>query len=205
MVLSDRRMGRAIAVDLGSLQAVLQSAFMRVGLGIRTRSAAGSDTRCEPLAICASRSITMPVGTRTRERLALRSAALLMVSLSVIGCGRNGPTRRGLIAVRQPNPPNSGSAEAQLQGTLTYADGCTFLVATGNGPVRLLWPSGFTARNSGSKLEVLDANGTVAARVNSSVTVGGGFVSEQDATLSVKDNPNCATRPSFWVDTIRTP
>ena len=80
-----------------------------------------------------------------------------------------------------------------------------FLVATGTGPVCLLWPSGFTARHSGSKLEVLDANGTVAARVNSSVTVGGGFVSAQGATLSVKDDSNCTTRPSFWVDTIGTP
>ena len=198
-------MGQAIAMDLGSLQAVSRSAFTQFGLGIRTRSAARSAPRCLPLAICASSSSTMPVGTRTRERLALRSAALLVVSLSVIGCERSGPTRRGLIAVRQPNPPNSGSAEARLQGTLTHADGCTFLVSTGNGPVRLLWPSGFTARNSGSNLEVLDADGTVAARVNSSVIVGGGFVSAQDAPLSVKDDPNCATRPSFWVDTIRTP
>ena len=130
MVLSDRRMGRAIAVDLGSLQAVLQSAFMRVGLGIRTRSAAGSDTRCEPLAICASRSFTMPVGTRTRERLALRSAALLMVSLSVIGCGRNGPTRRGLIdccETAQPTEQRLGrsatSGNSHVRRWL-YVSGC---------------------------------------------------------------------------------
>ena len=141
----------------------------------------------------------------TSKRLALRSVALLLAGLSVIGCGGSGATPRGLIAVRQPDPPNSGSADARLQGTLTYADGCTYLVATGTGPVRLLWPSGFTARHSGSKLEVLDSRGTVTAQVNSSVTVGGGFVSAQDATLSVEDDPTCTTRPSFWVDTIRTP
>ena len=145
----------------------------------------------------------MAVGTR--KRLSLRPGTLLIVGLSLIGCGGSGATPRGLIAVRKPDPPKIGAADARLQGTLTYADGCTFLVPTGTGPVRLLWPNGFTARHSGSKLEVLDSNGTVTARINSSLTVGGGFVSVQDATLSVEDDPTCASRPSFWVDTIRTP
>lgn len=62
-------------------------------------------------------------------------------------------------------------------GTAIIGDGHTNMLVGGNVPVTVAWPPGFTARRSGSEVEVLDPQGNVVATTGRSYQFNAGYVS----------------------------
>lgn len=61
-------------------------------------------------------------------------------------------------------------------GTAIVANGHPSMLALSDVPVTVAWPPGFTARRSGSQVEILDPQGNVVATTGRSYTFMGGFV-----------------------------
>jgi hypothetical protein len=62
-------------------------------------------------------------------------------------------------------------------GTAIIGDGHENMLVGGDVPVTVAWPAGFTARRSGSEVEVLNAQGNVVGTTGRSYHFLGGFVS----------------------------
>lgn len=71
--------------------------------------------------------------------------------------------------------------EAQLFGTL-IVDGPCLLVDSAEGDVQYqpIWPPGYEINMAGSPIEILDEQGSVAARVGDSVYLSGGEVPQSE-------------------------
>jgi hypothetical protein len=109
-------------------------------------------------------------------------AAALALALCLVGCGGD-PVQ---LLTGEPLGPNSCFASATGTGLLvvdpTYGtaiidNGQHSLVGLGNEPLTVAWRPGFTARRSGSEVEVLDPQGNVVATTGRSYTIDGGLSS----------------------------
>lgn len=113
----------------------------------------------------------------------LRLLITLLLALAVVGCaGRPVPLLTG------PNPfaDNNGTIGCYTNfavGTLvvdaTYGTAITDESIGGSGPVR--WPTGYTGRQSGSDVEVIDAQGHVVARTGNRYQIEGAFTGQNPA------------------------
>ncbi len=110
-----------------------------------------------------------------------RGAATLALALLVLGCG---PSDAEVPIIAGP-PNHTGCFAADAAGLLmvdpTYGtaiigDGHENMLVKGDVPVTVAWPPGFTARRSGSEVEVLDPQGNVVATTGRSYHFLGGFV-----------------------------
>jgi len=119
---------------------------------------------------------------RVTKQLATIVSAL---ALSLVGCGLL-PSHGDPVELVTGDPLHGGCYTAQVAGLLvvdpTYG---TAIVATNHGsmvqlsdmPATLAWPPGFTARRSGSEVEVLGPQGNTVAITGRSYQFWGGYTS----------------------------
>ena len=113
-----------------------------------------------------------------------RIAAAIALALCLVGCGslvRNG---EAVQLVTGP-PDHNGCFAADVAGLLvvdpTYGtaivgNNLPSMVQLSDVPVTVAWRAGFTARRSGSEVEVLDPQGNVVATTGRSHRFSGGYV-----------------------------
>jgi hypothetical protein len=124
-----------------------------------------------------------------------RLAATLAISLLVLGCGLL-PAPVQLVT---GDPLHGGCFTAQVAGLLvvdpTYGTAIVgnhhgSMVQLGDVPVTLAWPPGFTARRSGSEVEVLGPQGNAVAMTGRSYQLSGGLT----AGSGFPDSPTLPTQ-----------
>lgn len=127
-----------------------------------------------------------------------RVAATLVVALVLVGCGTLFP---------EPVLVTGIPAEQTLMMGGNNHGGCLWLRATGllvadpkygtavvtddwasetrptpPTPIPVVWPRGFSARRSGSEVQVLDPRGNVVAVTGNTYRIDGGFVADREPT-----------------------
>ncbi len=111
-------------------------------------------------------------------------AAAVALALCLVGCGWLPPHGDPVEILTAPQD-HTGCFAADAAGLLvvdpTYGtaiigDGHENMLVGGDVPVTVAWPSGFTARRSGSEVEVLDAHGNVVGVTGRSYHFLGGYV-----------------------------
>jgi hypothetical protein len=110
-------------------------------------------------------------------------AATLALALCLVGCGGLLPHGDPVRLITAPHPVCFAADAAGLlvvdptDGTAIIGDGHPNMLVGGDLPVTVAWPPGFTARWSGSEVEVLDPQGNVVGMTGRSYQFLGGFVS----------------------------
>ena len=99
-----------------------------------------------------------------------RGAATLALALLVLGCGPSDAEVQILTAPQDHTGCFAADAAGLLvvdptYGTAIIGDGHENMLVGGDVPVIVAWPAGFSARRSGSEVEVLDAPGNVVVGV----------------------------------------
>jgi len=112
------------------------------------------------------------------------AAILVALALCLVGCGWLPPHGDPVQLITGP-PHHTGCFAADVSGLLvvdpTYgtaivANNHPSMVWLSDVPVTVAWRPGFTARRSGSEVEVLDPQGNVVATTGRSYQFLGGFV-----------------------------
>lgn len=80
------------------------------------------------------------------------------------------------IVIFPTQPADSTGGQADFRGLLVEEDGCLKVVSDPPDDMTypVIWPYGFSWRAEGGKIVVLDAEGTIVARVGERVFMGGG-------------------------------
>jgi hypothetical protein len=108
---------------------------------------------------------------------------VVALALCLAGCGLM-PHRDPVQLITAP-PSHTGCFAADAagllvvdptDGTAIVGDGHPNMLVGGDVPVTVAWPHGFTARRSGSEVEVLDPQGNVVATTGRSYHFLGGGV-----------------------------
>ena len=114
-----------------------------------------------------------------RALLALAAATLM----GACAAGPSAPSRptAGAIALRTQPPQPAGTATAcmaaLLSGTLVRDGVAGLRVRDEQGHShQVIWPNGFSARDDGGRLAVIDQSGTVVAHEGDRVSIGGGEI-----------------------------
>ena len=111
-------------------------------------------------------------------------AAALALALCLVGCGSLVPKGEAVQLITGP-PNHNGCFAADVAGLLvvdpTYGtaivgNNLPSMVQLSDVPVTVAWRPGFTARRSGSEVEVLDPQGNVVATTGRSYRFMGGYV-----------------------------
>ena len=136
----------------------------------------------------------------------MRLAATLAVALLLLGCGALSfgapvPLLTGL-------PPGYENANGPIGCFTNHADGPlivdkqygTAVVDRSNSgdgsSTPIMWRPGFTARQSGSEVEVFDANGLVVATTGRGYSIAGGYVGENPRVFWACDSVRPQPEPS---------
>jgi hypothetical protein len=107
----------------------------------------------------------------------MRRALLLVLTIVMGACALSPPTIA--VPTQQPVPANGTPppcAAAITEGDLVAHEewGIALNDHDTGGIRRVIWPHGFSARQDGDGLALLDASGAVVARVGDHVRIGGG-------------------------------
>src|SRR5690242_10157098 len=107
---------------------------------------------------------------------------VVLVALLVTACG--GGTVGSLLTADPDEPCRLASIAGRLvvdasYGTSIVPDGSPSLAdrpaAPFDRPAVVAWPAGYTARSSGSQVEVLDGDGSIVATTGNSYALQGGY------------------------------
>ena len=129
-------------------------------------------------------------------RIAHPVLAILIAAGVLSACGQVGPsasaviggTPPGTIALRTQTPEPPGTLQACMaaltSGTLVRDATSGVALRDPDGSVRqVVWPYGYTARDDGGRLVVLDASGAVVAHEGDRVSIGGGEIDSRGTWL----------------------
>lgn len=111
------------------------------------------------------------------------ATVVVALALCLVGCGLLPPHGDPVQILTAPRPVCFAADAAGLlvvdptDGTAIIGDGHPNMLVGGDVPVTVAWPPGFTARRSGSEVEVLDPQGTVVATTGQSYRFNAGGVS----------------------------
>lgn len=111
-----------------------------------------------------------------------RVAASLALTLCLVGCGLLSSKGDPVRLLTSPQRECFAADVSGLlvvdptDGTAIVANNHPSMVWLSDVPVTVAWPPGFTARRSGSEVEVLDAQGNVVGTTGRSYTFLGGLV-----------------------------
>jgi hypothetical protein len=119
---------------------------------------------------------------------------VVALALCLVGCGWLPPYGDPVQLLTGPPDGNGGgcfaaSASGLLvvdatHGTAIVGNNLPSMVGLGDVPVTVAWRPGFTARRSGSEVEVLDPQGSVVATTGRSYLIPGGYVSAGGSSLN---------------------
>lgn len=111
---------------------------------------------------------------------------VIALALCLVGCGWLPPYGDPVQVLTGPPDGNGGGCFAAYAagllvvdptyGTAIIGDGHPNMLVGGDVPVTVAWRPGFTARRSGSEVEVLNPQGNVVATTGRSYHFMGGFV-----------------------------
>lgn len=100
----------------------------------------------------------------------------------------------------------AGYGDALTTGVLVERDGCLFLERTGSRPQLIIWPPGFAAAWIENELVVLDATGSVFARVGEPATLGGERLRPRDLAQHSQPDPTGYCQASrYWIASPEKP
>jgi hypothetical protein len=115
--------------------------------------------------------------------------AVLIATMALVGCSRGGPSASAAIggappatvALRTQAPEPAGTPQACMaslvEGSLVRDAPSGVAVRDAQGLVhQVVWPFGYSARDDGGRLVVLDASGSVVAHEGDRVSIGGGEI-----------------------------
>lgn len=130
-------------------------------------------------------------------RIARPVLAALITVAAVVGCGQGSPSASPAatggpfpttIALRTQGPQPAGTPQAcpaaLIEGTLVREKQSGVALRDPQGLVRqIIWPFGYSARDQGGRLVVLDASGNVVAAEGDRVSIGGGEIDAKGTWL----------------------
>ena len=105
---------------------------------------------------------------------------LLLVGLLAAACGGASNSNPGEVALKT-QPAGSICMNALAVGVLAVdSESGVGLQAPGGATRPLVWPAGWTARQDGGAIAIIDANAAIVAHVGDTVTIGGGYGADAD-------------------------